>query len=312
MANFGVIAENEHGESELEELTGNDTGCEVHDNWWDEDPLEEIDEFAQQVRSLAEFRDMVRRMRVARGYYPISRSPSFEPNRSKGKGRTKDSKQSFHYLKGKDSRHKNSSCRPWSSENSKGPPQRDEGGRGLGTPLRRKHDDSMDIGGTISPEWVRGGPKGLLGGVRPPKRCFLCGAQPRTTHCPRPCDEGQSRSKERHWNGVNIDSHMHANGETTEMVYFSHDLCKGKLIVDSGDTKSVAGLRVFEDYHEDCHQHLSDTESALTGCVPCLPVANHLWVSRIRQITHCCTSPSCKMEHFPQASRWSSRCWPGS
>ena len=72
MANFGVIAENEHGESELEELTGNDTGCEVHDNWWDEDPLEEIDEFAQQVRSLAEIRDMVRRMRVARGYYPIS------------------------------------------------------------------------------------------------------------------------------------------------------------------------------------------------------------------------------------------------
>ena len=28
--------------------------------------MEEIDEFAQQVRSLAEFRDMVRRMRVAR------------------------------------------------------------------------------------------------------------------------------------------------------------------------------------------------------------------------------------------------------
>ena len=66
VANFGVTAEDEHGESGLEELTGNDTGCEVHDNWWNEDPLEEIDEFAQQVRSLAEFRDMVRRMRVAR------------------------------------------------------------------------------------------------------------------------------------------------------------------------------------------------------------------------------------------------------
>ena len=79
----------------MEELTGNDTGCEVHDNWWDEDPLEEIDEFAQQVRSLAEFRDIVRRMRVARGYYPISRSPSFEPNRLKSTGRTKDSKQSI-------------------------------------------------------------------------------------------------------------------------------------------------------------------------------------------------------------------------
>ena len=33
VANFGVIAEDERGESELEELTGNDTGCEVHDNW---------------------------------------------------------------------------------------------------------------------------------------------------------------------------------------------------------------------------------------------------------------------------------------
>ena len=90
-----MIAEDEHGESDLEELKGKDTGCEVHDKWWDEDPLEEIDEFAQQVRSLAEFWDMVRRMQVARGYYPISRSPSFELNRSKGKGRTKDSKQSL-------------------------------------------------------------------------------------------------------------------------------------------------------------------------------------------------------------------------
>ena len=75
---------------------------------------------------------------------------------------------------------------------------------------------------------------------------------------------------------MNIDSHMHANSETTGTVYFSHDLCKGKFIVDSGDTKSVAGLQVFEDYHEDCHQHLSDAESDLTGCVPCHLMANHL------------------------------------
>ena len=142
--------------------------------------------------------------------------------------------------------------------------------------MRRKHDDSMDIGGMISPQWVRGGAKGPLGGARPPKRCFMCGAQLRTTHCPRPCAEGQSRSRERHWNGVNIDSHMHANSGTTETVNFSHDLRKGKLIVDSGDTKSVAGVRVFADYYADCHQHLSDAESALIGCVPCHPVANHL------------------------------------
>ena len=57
-------------------------------------------------------------------------------------------------------------------------------------------------------------------------------------------------SKERYWNGVNIDSHMHANSETTETVYFRHDLCRDKLIADSGDTKSVAGLRVFEEYHK--------------------------------------------------------------
>ena len=97
VANFGVIAEKEHGESELEELIGNEIGCEVYDNWWDEGPLEVIDEFAQKVRSLAEFREMVHRMRVARGCYPISRSPSFEPNRLKSKGRTKDSKQSLRY-----------------------------------------------------------------------------------------------------------------------------------------------------------------------------------------------------------------------
>ena len=28
VANFGVIAQDEHGESELEELTGNDTRCD--------------------------------------------------------------------------------------------------------------------------------------------------------------------------------------------------------------------------------------------------------------------------------------------
>ena len=76
------------------------------------------------------------------------------------------------------------------------------------------------------------------------------------------------------YNGT--DSHMHANSETTKTVYFSHELCKGKLIVDSGDTKSVAGLQVFEDYYEDCHQHLTDAESDLTGCVPCHLMANHL------------------------------------
>ena len=118
VANFGVIAEDEHDESEVEEFGGDDTAFEVHDNWWDEDQLEEIDEdtldnlmsdyanfvsedvedldeelaaaidvFALQKRSFAEGRDMVSRLRVSRGYCPISRSPAFEPGRSKSKGR---------------------------------------------------------------------------------------------------------------------------------------------------------------------------------------------------------------------------------
>ena len=43
-ANFGVIADDEHGKSELEEFAGDGTSIEVRDNWWDGDPLEEIDE----------------------------------------------------------------------------------------------------------------------------------------------------------------------------------------------------------------------------------------------------------------------------
>ena len=53
----------------------------------------------------------------------------------------------------------------------------------------------------------------------------------------------------------------HANCETLEMVYFSHDLCKGKLVVESGATRSVAGSRVFEDYYKYYHRHLGNAES---------------------------------------------------
>ena len=144
----------------------------------DKEPAAAIDVFAQQTRSFAEARDMVRRMRVSRGHYPISRSPAFEPGRFKGKGRgkrgmnnnkksnvkgeTKDNRPSLCEGKGKDSWSKSSSWRPWSSENRKGPPQRDEDDKSRGAHLRKKHDDPMDFDGTVSPRWVRGGPIGPL------------------------------------------------------------------------------------------------------------------------------------------------------
>ena len=75
--------------------------------------------------------------------------------------------------------------------------------------------------------------------------------QHRVRDCPRRHAESYPRKKERHWNGVIVDSGtVHTTGETRYMVSFSHDLCKGKLIVDSGATSSVAGLRVCEDVYE--------------------------------------------------------------
>ena len=62
--------------------------------------------------------------------------------------------------------------------------------------------------------------------------CAEPSSQRHTTHVRAP---KVSHEVERY---IGTDSHMHANSETTEMVYFSHDLCKRKLIVDSGDTKS--------------------------------------------------------------------------
>ena len=59
-----------------------------------------------------------------------------------------------------------------------------------------------------------------------------------------------------------VDSgHVRTDGGTVEMINFSHDLCKGKLNVDSGATRSVAGLRVFEDCHQYYHQNLRNADS---------------------------------------------------
>ena len=58
-----------------------------------------------------------------------------------------------------------------------------------------------------------------------------------------------------------VDSgHVRTDGETMEMINFTHDLCKGKLVVDSGARRSVAGLRVVEDYCEYSHQKLGNAE----------------------------------------------------
>ena len=147
VANFGVIAEDGHGESEPEEFTGNDTGCEVHDNWWDEDHWKKLTSSPNRVRSLAEFQDMVRRIRVARGYYPISRSPSFEPNRLEKQWQERRTANSLFVLRQGTVGTKTLAGDRGLQKTAKGPPQRDEEGKGRGTPLRRKHDDSMDIGG---------------------------------------------------------------------------------------------------------------------------------------------------------------------
>ena len=80
--------------------------------------------------------------------------------------------------------------------------------------------------------------------------------------CPRKHAEGHSRNKERYWNGMIVESgHARTDGETMEMINFRHDLCKGKLIVESGATRSVAGLRVFEDYFAYYHQNVGNAES---------------------------------------------------
>ena len=166
VANFGVTAEDEYDEPETEEFGGDETALEVHENWWDEDQLEEIDKdtidnfmsdnldvvsadvedpdktagkltaakdvSAQQTRSFAEARDMVRRMRVLRRYYPISRSPAFERSRSKGRLKNKNGK---------------------SKEKA--------------TVVFREREGA-------APQWIRGSPNGPLGGVQPPKKCPFC------------------------------------------------------------------------------------------------------------------------------------------
>ena len=62
--------------------------------------------------------------------------------KSKGKDKTKDKRSCPRERKGEDSWNKDSSWRPWSSENRKGPLTRDKGGKGQGTPLRKKRQRS--------------------------------------------------------------------------------------------------------------------------------------------------------------------------
>ena len=98
--------------------------------------------------------------------------------------------------------------------------------------------------------------------MQPPKKCPLCGHTHSLRDWPRRHAEGLPRNKVRHLHGIIVDSgHVRTDGETMDMINFSHDLCKGKLMVDSGATTSVAGLRVIEHHHEDCQQNLGSAES---------------------------------------------------
>ena len=107
--------------------------------------------------------------------------------------------------------------------------------------------------------------------------------------------------KERYWNGMIVDSgHVRTDDETVDMINFSHDLCKGKLNVDSGATRSVAGLRVFEDCHQYYHQNLRNADSVFqpTDEAPLMLTFAHLccwvwtscvilnWVSFLPQESH--------------------------
>ena len=44
-------------------------------------------------------------------------------------------------------------------------------------------------------------------------------------------------------------------------IMFADDLCIGKLIVDSGATRTVAVIRMFEDYYLFYHQHVGNAEA---------------------------------------------------
>ena len=118
-------------ESDRQGEEGDDAACGAHGNWLGDDQLEDIDEdildslmnddvnavsedvegldeeligaidvFAQTMRSFAEARDMVRRLRVSRGYCPIARLLVLD-RRSKGKGRGKKDKGKCGKLYGK-------------------------------------------------------------------------------------------------------------------------------------------------------------------------------------------------------------------
>ena len=109
-------------EPDRQEEEGDDAACGAHGNWLGDDQLEEIDEgvldslmnddvnavsedvegldeelieaidvFIQTMRSFAEERDVVRRLRVSCGDCPIAR-PLVLDRRSKGKGRGKKDK----------------------------------------------------------------------------------------------------------------------------------------------------------------------------------------------------------------------------
>ena len=79
----------EENEDVLDSLMNDDVNAASQDvEGLDEELIEAIDVFTQTMRSFAEARDMVRRLRVSRGCCP-SVHPLVLDRRSKGKGRGK-------------------------------------------------------------------------------------------------------------------------------------------------------------------------------------------------------------------------------
>ena len=134
----------------------------------------------------------------------------------------------------------------------------------------------MEIGaqttGPIQPQWIQGGPNGPRGGISRPEKCPLRGDKNRAKDCPR---RHQGRHQHQHaWFPMGFVAMLSEKDQGNhDMVLFSYETCRGKLIVDSGATKTVAGLQVFEDWHDFYHQNvyvgsiLSDQEAR----VRCLP-----------------------------------------
>ena len=239
----------------------------------DDEMIAATEIFANGVRSFAEARDIVRRMRTSRGYYPQARQPGF-PNdggkKGKGKyrGKGKNGKgphQNF-YKGWQSESDADKFWKPFGERKGKGKGYKSKGyspggytpSKGKGKSKSKRDDGGaqpMDIGGSgsgIQPQWIRGGPNGAEGGVRVPMKCPLCGGQHRTRDCPKRGGRDErawatTDWQQHSWYGASVWMFFEGADEKGYTIMFAYDFCRGKLIANSAATRTVAGLRMLED-----------------------------------------------------------------